>query len=94
MANKLIFSAVLLIAVVLSVSPVLAHLHPFLPFECAPENTGAGNEAFPQNGENGQQFIPGLIPLENPGKAEEHKNFFEPNPGVDDATAHCADPQD
>jgi len=76
----------------LSVTSAMAHVHPLVPFQCAPAGTGAGNTADPQNDGVGQTFIgTGFIPSKNPGNAD-----VLPSPGVGRATAlsNCADPQD
>jgi len=99
MKSKLILASLaLVVSALLMVTPVLAHVHPLVPFECA-NGPGAGNTASPQNGGNGQQFIgTGVIPLVNPGEAElplspvDRPSDDIPigGPGVEPATDNCA----
>jgi hypothetical protein len=87
-------------------STAAAHLHPFNPAAaCAPEETGAGNEAaafFTAPGVQGHWNITDLAPdpgiqfiiqLSNPGKADqssgEISDPFGGNPGVAVAPLHC-----
>lgn len=71
----------------LSVTPAFAHVHPTVPAdECSAESgSGAGNTAGPQNGDNGNPPLPGLI-LDNTPSAVDGT---EEGPGVDDATGNC-----
>jgi len=74
-------------SLMLSISPVFAHVHPLVPANECGLGDGAGNTAKPQNGENGQDFIgTGFIPGVNPGKA----NVGLLGPGVGPATSNCA----
>ena len=78
-----------------------AHLHPLVPFTCAPDDTGAGNESA---GIRNAPWVPEegrfIVQHANPGKAEDSKGaagapaLFGGNPGVGPATDNCEDPQD
>ena len=84
-----------------------AHLHPFNPAAaCAPEATGAGNEAAAffsapgvQEHWEGVGGGPFLIQLSNPGKADESSGAIAPpgifvgNPGTATAAGNCAQPK-
>ena len=76
----------------------LAHVHPFIGADECAVGDGAGNEADPANdenpgeGDNGQDFIPGLVPRDNPGGADDVVDFTAPNPGVEPSTENCAAP--
>jgi hypothetical protein len=76
-----------------------AHLHPFVPAaQCAPERTGAGNEA---EGIRQAPWVPAegqfIVTTGNPGKVEDSAGAaatpLAGNPGVQTATAQCATPQ-
>ncbi len=70
----------------------LAHVHPFVPADECALGGGAGNTSDPANDENpgqggnGQDFIPGLIPTDNPGNA----NLGNIGAGNGPATGNCA----
>jgi len=81
MKKLLTVSAVLVISVLFSAMPVMAHLHPLVPVDCA-NGDGAGNTAeafFTAPGVQAHwdivDLLPGvpgiqfLVPLSNPGKA-------------------------
>ena len=89
-----------------------AHVHPLVPFECA-TSSNAGNVSDPRNdegpnaggpgqGTNGQDFIPGFIPVDNPGGANvdlplsavtRPAPIAVGGPGVGPATENCANTQ-
>jgi len=93
--------------IALGAGTVAAHIHPFNPAAaCAPEETGAGNEAQAFFTAPGIQKhwnmtdllpdVPGvqfLIQLANPGKADDAlgSTLFLGNPGTD--AANCATPK-
>lgn len=97
MKNKItLFVSIFAVTLLLGVTLVLAHVHPLVPADECALGDGAGNTALPQNGDNGQQFNPGLIPVDNPWKAEGSKGavgvpaIFSGGPGVGPATSNCA----
>jgi len=81
-----IFLAVFAVSALLGVTSVLAHIHPLVPADECASGRGAGNTAQPQNGDNGNPPVPGLIFINVPAPL----NPFAPNSGVGPATDHCA----
>ena len=66
---------------VVPVSPALAHVHPIVPADECALGDGAGNNAEPANGENGDPHVPGFAPnVDKNGPA---------GSGVDEATENC-----
>jgi len=86
MKKLFLLSTVFVVSALLSMMPVMAHVHPTVPAnECA-NGAGAGNTASPQNGANGNTPLPGLILNNNPSAVD----GSEVGPGVASATARCA----
>jgi len=94
--NKIfVLSSLFVITALLSVMPVMAHVHPLVPADECGLGDGAGNTSDPQNGVNGQQFIGRgqFIPTANPGVANDNAFAFFTGPagnGVGPAKDHCA----
>lgn len=86
MKSKIILASLILMTTVMfSISPVLAHIHPLVPADECGLGDGAGNTSQPNNNDNANPPVPGLILGNVPAPIDK---FFV-GPGVAPATAHC-----
>lgn len=98
LARSAVVAGVLTAVSAVAIPSASAHLHPLVPFQCAPEETGAGNES---EGLRTAPWAPDsgrfIVQIANPGSAESSNGVVGafaadgtlPH-GAVTAHAHCA----